>query len=374
MKLKKPLLCAVIAGANALSLVTALALTLAGSHLANSQGYNRTAQKWDHDGESTQVSCFFPDDSSFTTDNMNALRVKIRNELTAIASDNHGNVPEVPDAYSTPIGSAYVTCDSLGKGDADITAVGGEFFLFRDFKLLSGAYFSDDDIMQDGAVIERSLAWSLYGSSNIAGQLIYIDGVQFYISGVIDDPTDKYEKRTADETPRVYVSYKGAESLPQVQYSGNMYGDYGMSSQTKLSKVTCYECIVYDPVENFAYSTITKYFKDLNFSNINIVNNTERFSPWTMAKAYKNRSDLAIRKDTVVFPYWENASRIAEFKLSPIYFWRTACFVLPLITAIWLICLAFRFIKKKGRSGVSALIEKYKKTAYDRKQKKANIQ
>ena len=211
MIVKKPLLYAVIAGVNAVSLTAALALTLAGGAIARSQTYNGAAQRWDRDGGSTQISCFFSDDAGFNTDGMYALRAKLNSELTAAASGPNGMVPEIADAYSTPIGSAYVT------------AVGGDFFLFRDFRLLSGAYFSDGDIMQDGAVIERSLAFTLYGSSNVAGQLIYIDGVQFYISGVIDDPTDKYQKRTADEMPRVYVSYKGAESLPQVMYSDFLY-------------------------------------------------------------------------------------------------------------------------------------------------------
>lgn len=376
MKKKKTLLYAVIAGANALSLAAALALSLAGGAIARSQSYNRAAQKWDRDGKSTQISCFFPDDNSFTTDSVNALRVKLRNELTAVAADPNGKIPTMPDAYSTSIGHSYITCDTLGKGEADITAVDGDFFIFRDFKLLSGAYFSKDDIMQDGAVIEKSLAWSLYGSSNIAGQLIYIDGIQFYVSGVIDDPSDKYEKKSADENPRVYISYEGAESLPQVMYSPSRfddYSDYGMSSQPKLSKVSCYECIIYDPVENFAYSTVKKYFKDMNATNISIVNNTERFSPSVMAKSYKKRSDSVIRKDTVVFPYWENASRIAEFKLAPIYFWRTICFVLPIITAILLIWMGFRFIKKHGLNAISALIEKHKKAAYNRQQKKDYI-
>ncbi|MDO4864245.1 MAG: ABC transporter permease [Ruminococcus sp.] len=378
MKLKRPLLYAVIAGANALSLAAALVLTLAGGSIARSQGYNSAAQRWDPHGESTQISCFFSDDAGYTTDGMNALRAALKNELSAIVTDPSGNIPKIPDAYSTPIGTGYVTSDSTGKGEAALTAVGGDFFLFRDFKLLSGAYFSDDDIMQDGAVIERSLAWTLYGSANVAGQLMYIDGVQYYISGVIDDPTDKYQKRTADETPRVYISYKGAESLPQVRYSagGGYYGE-GMGSGTdtanKLTKITCYECITYDPVENFGINTVKKQLEGMYDGKLTIVNNTERFSPSVMRKAYRRRADLAVRKDTVVYPYWENASRIAEFKLSPIYFWRTVCFVLPTITAIWLIWLALRFAKKRGRSLISALIERYRKAVYSRRQKKANI-
>ena len=376
MKLKKPLLYAVIAGVNALSLTAVLALTLTGGAIARSQSYNRSAEKWDRDGKSTQISCFFSEDAGFTTDSVYALRAEMQSKLSSAINDPNGKLPETPDAYSTPIGTGYVTADSIKNAEADITAVGGDFFLFRDFKRLSGAYFGEDDLMQDGAVIERSLAWKLYGSPNVAGQQIYIDGTQFYIAAVIDDPTDKYEKLTADENPRVYVSYDGAASLPQVQYSAENRGygtDGGSEAPAKLAKITCYECIMYDPVENFAYNTVNKYLKNMYNGRYSAVNNTERFKPSRMAKAYKKRPLLAVRRDTLVYPYWENASRIAEFKLAPMYFWRTVCFVLPIITAIWLIWQGSRLVKRNGLKLISAVIEAYKKAVYRRRQKKANI-
>ena len=376
MRVKKRLLYAVIAGLNAVSLTAALALTIAGSSIARTQSYNRAAQKWDPDGESSQVSCYFSDDAGFTTDGVYALRAHLNKTLQDAVSQPDGKTPEIPDAYSTPIGTELITGDNTGQGEAELTAVGGEFFLFRDFRLLSGAYFSDRDLMQDGAVIERSLAWTLYGSANVAGQNIYISGVQFYIAAVIDDPTDKYQKRTINEFPRVYVSYKGAEQLPSVRYSSQDpgYGGYsGGDVSPQLRKVSCYECIMYDPVENFSYSTVNKYLKDMYKGKYKAVNNTKRFSTSAMVKAYKKRSDYAVRKDTITFPYWENASRIAEFRISPLYYLRRFCFVIPALTSVWLIWVLFRLTKKGGKSLISTISDKYTKAAYSRRQKKDNI-
>lgn len=376
MRVKKRLLYAVIAGLNAVSLTAALALTIAGSSIARTQSYNRAAQKWDPDGESSQVSCYFSDDAGFTTDGVYALRAHLNKTLQDAVSQPDGKAPEIPDAYSTPIGTELITGDNTGQGEAELTAVGGEFFLFRDFRLLSGAYFSDRDLMQDGAVIERSLAWTLYGSANVAGQNIYISGVQFYIAAVIDDPTDKYQKRTINELPRVYVSYKGAEQLPSVRYSSQDpgYGGYsGGDASPQLRKVSCYECIMYDPVENFSYSTVNKYLKDMYKGKYKAVNNTRRFSTSAMVKAYKKRSDYAVRKDTITFPYWENASRIAEFRISPLYYLRRFCFVIPALTSVWLIWVLFRLAKKGGKSLISTISDKYTKAVYSRRQKKDNI-
>ena len=376
MRVKKRLLYAVIAGLNAVSLTAALALTIAGSSIARTQSYNRAAQKWDRDGESSQISCYFSDDAGFTTDGVYALRAHLNKTLQDAVSRPDGKTPEIPDAYSTPIGSDLITGDNIGQGEAELTAVGGEFFLFRDFRLLSGAYFSDRDLMQDGAVIERSLAWTLYGSANVAGQNIYIGGVQFYIAAVIDDPTDKYQKRTINELPRVYVSYKGAEQLPSVRYSSQEqgYGGYtGGDAPAQLRKVSCYECIMYDPVENFAYSTVNKYLKDMYKGKYKAVNNTKRFTSSAMVKAYKKRSDYAVRKDTITYPYWENASRIAEFKISPLYYIRRLCFVIPELTSVWLLWVLFCLAKKGGKVLISTISDKYTKAAYSRRQKKDNI-
>ena len=88
-----------------------------------------------------------------------------------------------------------VSGDASGHSDAEITAVGGDyFFLFRDFKLASGSFFSEKDLMQTGAVIDSQLAWDLYGSDEVTGMNIYINNVKLYISGVIETPSTKPEE------------------------------------------------------------------------------------------------------------------------------------------------------------------------------------
>lgn len=365
MRFKIKLPYAIIAGLNAVSLAGALILTAAGSSIARSQSYNRAAEKWDPDGGSSQISCFFSDDSGFSTDGLGGLRAQIMNSLNAVSSAG-GELPAVPDAYSAAAGTADLRSDTLGRGDAELTAVGGDFFLFRDFTLLDGAYFSQSDLMQDGAVIERSLAWSLYGSDNVAGLNVYVNGVKFYISGVIDDPSDKYQKKTAGKAPRAYISYDGASRLA---LSGSLEGE-----DTSFKKVSCYECIMPDPVENYAYNTVNGYFEGMYSGKYQAVCNTTRFTPSTRAKAFKKLSSYAVRKDSVIYPYWENASRIAEFKLAPIYFLRRLSLIVPVITGVWLAFLLFRALEKNGKKLTTAAFDKYTKITYERRQKKDKIQ
>lgn len=347
MKWKIRPIAAAVAAANALAIAGAAALTVIGSAAAGSQSYNAAAERWrgESGGDYSQISCFFSSDAGFTTEQAADIRGQLYEMLSAASVTPEEGKTLVPDAYSAPAGRATVYCELTGRSEAEITAVGGDFFLFRDFTLLDGAFFTDNDIMQDGAVIDRSLAWALYGSEDIAGKNIYINGVQLYISGVIDDPHTDPEERCAGEYPRAYISYYAASSAFQ---SGSAMQGGEASELTDFDKVTCYECIVPDPVENFAENSVDEILSNAYGSNVSIVNNSERFSPKKRAKALKKLDEYAIEGDSISLPYWENASRIVDFKLSRVYGARRWLIAVPVIT---LICLALKgfgiYLRKK---------------------------
>lgn len=332
MKIKKVLIAA-LAAANVLSIGTGLILTAVGSSLAKSQGTNYAAQRWDAEGGSAQLSCFFTENAEFSTYSVPYITQTLTDKLK-----NAGVIVEegqklIPEAYSVTTGQMSVRCDRTARSEAMITAVGGDFFLFRDFKLLDGSYFSESDLMQDGAVIDRVLAWELYGSEDIAGMNIYLNGVKFYISGVIDTPSTEQEKKTAGDISRAYISYEGLKLIN---------GGITEEGSDYLNKISCYECIVPNPVENFAYNALDEYFGGSHNTTVSIVNNTERFNPSKLAKKYKNLSDYAIADKPIVYPYWENASRITEFRLSGIYHFRRLTYIIPILTLLLLIALGWR--------------------------------
>ena len=213
MKIKK-LLYTVLTVLNVLSLTGTLILTVIGSSLAKSQRYNDMADRWDSKGGYSQISCFFSDDSGFTTDNIGGIKANALTSLKNMSITPEENQKLILESYSTPAGQITIRSDTTnGRSEAELTAVGGDFFMFRGFDLLDGSYFTDDDLMQDGVVIDRTLAWSLYGAQNVSGMNIYINGIKFYIAGVIDNPQTKQEKKTIGELPRAYISYDGAGLL-----------------------------------------------------------------------------------------------------------------------------------------------------------------
>lgn len=363
----------IIAAANAAAIAGAVALTIIGSAAAGSQSYNFAAERWQGEdgGDFSQISCFFSSDAGFTTEQAMNIRGQLIERLSSVSVFPEEGKTLVPDAYSAPAGRATVLCELTGRSEAEITAVGGDFFLFRDFTLLDGAFFSDNDIMQDGAVIDRSLAWALYGSEDIAGKNIYINGVQLYIAGVIDDPHTDPEERCTGEYPRAYISYYAASSAFQ---NGNIMQGGEAPELTEFDKVSCYECIVPDPVENFAENSVDEMLSNAYDSNVSIVNNSERFSPKKRAKALKKLDEYAVENDSIALPYWENASRIVDFRLSRIYGARRWLIAVPVIT---LICLALKGLglylrKKDGFKKAAADLLSAKWSAFRKKLTKKN--
>lgn len=356
---------AVIAAVNILSLCGFAGFSLSAVSSAEAQSWNYAAERWNREEDYTQISCFFSDESGFTADSVGTVRNMVLNTLKSVSIAPEEGQKLCPDAYSAPAGQASVRSGRDGRSEAELTAVGGDFFLIHNFRLLDGAYFSGEDIMQDGAVIDRSLAWALFGSEDVAGMNITINDVQFYVSGVIDTPSTDEEKKCSGELPRAYISYDGASLLLQNGETTEM--------QTAFTDVTCYEVIMPDPVENYAFAAFDDYMT-MYGKNADAVQNTGRFDPMKRLRAIKNVPYSSVKDSPVVYPYWENASRITETELSFICRRAAFCLAVPLITLLWSIFLALKKIRglhlgERLKAVPENITEKIRKYNYERKMK-----
>ncbi len=356
MKLKINKRVATVAAVNLASLIGFAAFMLSGSAKSQNLQYNYAAQRWrssQSDMDYSQISVFFSDNSGFSSESLGSARAGLENALLGVSVSAEEGQKLVPCAYSASAGQATVEGTLVGKSEAEITAVGGDFFLFRNFTLLDGAFISDNDIMQDGAVIDRDLAWTLYGSYDIAGMNLTINGTQFYIAGVIDTLATEEEIKCAGELPRAYISYKGASELSIVDENVFMYGDVDgentdMPSEN-FSRINCYEVIVPNPVENFAYNAVKDNMLGWECS---VVCNTGRFDAFKRLKALKKIPLRMIDDNGIYYPYWENASRVTECKLSFIYLGAAICLVIPLITLLMAAMCGIKLLKKLKRGGI----------------------
>ncbi|MBE6856092.1 MAG: ABC transporter permease [Ruminococcus sp.] len=352
---------AVLIGINILCISAVTALSCIGNKLALSQDYNYGAQRWNSEDGHSQVSCFFPDSPGFELSSVAEIRKNLLNNLRTVSIAPEEGKRLCPDAYSAELGKADVSSDINGYAPAEVTAVGGDFFLMRNFTLLDGAYFTDSDVMQDGAVIDRSLAWSLYGSEDIAGMNIKIGGLQFRISAVIDTPHTKEEKKCRGDFPQLYVTYEGASAI------SNMMG------QGDFTKVSCYEAIMPEPVTSYAYNTISGITSQWQADT---VENNGRFEWGRTLGKIKTLHERELKTKAVKYPWWENASLMVESKLSFIYLWRIIFMIPPAVTLVWLAVKGARLAKKyiiKGVKLVLDLIEKRKMKKWREKNEQKEI-
>lgn len=342
------------AAVNAAAITGALILTMICSSAAESQSCNYAAQRWKGESKEqyTQLSCFLGNDAAFNKSGVKELKSNLLTKLEDVSIVAEQGKTLILDAFSADVGEKTLLCDSPKKAEADITAVSGDFFFFRNFRLVSGAFFDDSDLMHDGIVLDRKLAWQLYGGDDIIGMNIYINSVKLYVSGVIETPDTDEEKSCLGSTPKAYVSYDVADML-----EGDGMDEFeGEPVNDSFDTVTCYECVMPDPVENFAYNALKDFFSDSCSGKYSIVNNSKRFDPKERARSFKKIEECAIKNNTVVYPFWENASRMVEVRLSILYGIRKYLFAVPVITLIWLAIKAFILYKRKKQGMKKALL------------------
>ena len=170
------------------------------------------ASEWSAEDSYAQISCFFSKDAAVTKDYVIQLEQKLKTALQEASEDTSDvNGRTLVDCYSTK-GELTLYSDR-----ASITArafgVGGDFFTFHPLKLLSGSYFDGEDLNKDGVVIDENVAWQLFGSNNVAGMYVEINGVQYPVRGVVKSDKGYFSDAADEEAATVYVSYDQTAAL-----------------------------------------------------------------------------------------------------------------------------------------------------------------
>ena len=191
--------------------------------------------------------------AAVTKDYVIQLEQKLKTALQEASEDTSDvNGRTLVDCYSTK-GELTLYSDR-----ASITArafgVGGDFFTFHPLKLLSGSYFDGEDLNKDGVVIDENVAWQLFGSNNVAGMYVEINGVQYPVRGVVKSDKGYFSDAADEEAATVYVSYEilegrsgsstggmdsAAAGTPAAGTTDSKGGSYGLTAMSFSSKIRC---------------------------------------------------------------------------------------------------------------------------------------
>ncbi len=286
------------------------------SSISHSQLSQQGAERFSGDGQHyAQISSFFTDNSTINESNINNYRSSVQKSLEeASLKSKYSNARLWVDCYS---GKEKVKT-TKGKTTEDVTmiGVGGDFFLFHPITMLEGYYFTSNDVMKDRILIDKEVAWQLFGSTDVVGMSMQVGNKTCVVAGVFELSDDKVTKNAVGKTPMIFAPF---EMLSEA--NGASTTNDGTS---KGATVSCYEILLPNPVSGFAKQIILKNVAGVDLTSTNsseidleelkveILENTNRFSVVRLLETMKSLGTRSMHRKPMEYPFWENIARAKE--------------------------------------------------------------
>ena len=304
-----------------ISFLIFLILLLVSNHLGRSQLTQTAAQRWSEDGNASQVSCFFSVGSGITEDALIEFEHTVDAALTEASVVQESENPGArlwADAYSAD-GQVTISTDKASI-TADAVGIGGAFFLFHPVPLLYGAYFSGNDVLKDYCVIDEDAAWQLFGSSDVAGMVVYIGGIPHVVTGVVERPSGRLAEAAGLDSTLVYVS---CESLEE---------------NGKSNGINHYEIVMPNPVSGFAENYIRENL-GADEKETEVLENTSRYSFLSRCQLLLEFGTRSMNGKAIIYPYWENIARGYEDILALLTLFELLLVIYPIGLAMVFFCI-----------------------------------
>lgn len=284
------------------------------------------ALRWDAEGDSAQVSCFFAENVEIDEFMIKSFEKKLEQSLTEVLpqeeTDKENDKRLFIDAYSS-LGNITVTSDKGKLEEASAVGIGGDFFQFHPLQLISGRYFSGNELMKDSIILDEDAAWQLFGSNDIDGMTVMIGGVPHYVAGVVKRPEGRLARSAGLDKTIVYVSHET------------------LSGYGKTDGISSYEVVAPDPVKRFVYNFV-KEKMGVDEKNMIVVENSSRYLPETLIPVMLDFGTRSMQNTSVRFPYWENIARGWEDVFALVLLLRGLLLLIPTVIMIIFIARKWR--------------------------------
>ena len=289
----------------------------------------QAAARWDEEGDSAQVSCFFAENVKVDEFVLRSFEKKLDQSLSEVLTQEETEEENGKrlwiDAYSS-LGTITVISEKGKLEEVNAVGIGGDFFMFHPLQLLSGRYFSGNELMKDAIILDEDAAWQLFGSNDIAGMSVMIGGVPHYVSGVVKRPEGRFAKSAGLDKTVVYVSYET------------------LSGYGKTDGINTYEVVAPNPVKHFVFNCVKEKigFKE---NDMVVVENSSRYLPESLIPVMLDYGTRSMQNTAVRFPYWENIARGWEDVMALVGLFRAVFLGIPI--AIVVVFLIKRWHKRK---------------------------
>jgi len=322
---------------NALFLLAFFACLIASASIRGMLLSQQASRAWaGQSGERfAQLSVFIPDTFSLDKEGIHRLRTSIDRALVDASLEATGTGRLHTDAWAAT-GDVFVS-GAQGATSVRAYGVGGNFFLFRPLRLRDGSYISSHDIMHDRVVLDEELAWRLFGSVQVAGLEVTVDGRPHIIAGVVARDDDFASSRAYVDGAGMFMSF---ESLTEL--SGGR------------ARISTYMLVMPDPITGFALGVLTDAFPA---SNARIIENSARYSLSNTFGTIASFGVRSMRVDNIIYPYWENAARFTEDWLALLLALSIAFVLCPLVFGVIYAVKGIAFMIKRGKSTAIKIIQ-----------------
>lgn len=284
--------------------------------MASKQDTQDVASRWSDQKNVSQISCFFSREADMSVDSILRFEHNLTRSLeeaSIISESENKNARLWADSYSAT--GKVVLESNRGSMTVNAVGIGGDFFLFHPLQLISGAYFSGNDVLKDYIVIDEDAAWQLFGSNDVVGQLITIRGVPHIITGVIQREQGKLEEAAGLNTSVAYVSYETLSNY------GTNFG------------INTYEIVMPNPVSGYAKKYVFENI-GVDENNVDIVENTTRYNLIAKIKLLAQFGTRSMSSKAIIYPYWENIARGYEDILQILFFIMVLLFLYPMVLLV----------------------------------------
>lgn len=258
------------------------------------------AKRWDPNGKFSHISYFIKQSENFTPIDVERTCYELKSDIEAkLVSTSKENLSDVStNMIVSYMGKSYITLENEGKYvSVDCYAVGGDFFFFHPVRLVNGTYFSSDDLMHDGIILDENTAWQLFGSNDIVGQQVYYGEKILFVKGVYDRPDDKIHRFAMGSAPEIFVPIEllNSDELPMA--------------------ITCFELCLPNPIDNFAKNLMAEK-NIVSEQGGEMIENSKRFEPDNLLAVLKEKKYRSLKDRDIIYPYWEKIARYEEEKLA----------------------------------------------------------
>lgn len=328
MKLsKKQWLCG---GAALLSLAVFGVLTAVSAYLSALHEAQNAASRWEMDGDVpyVQMSAFLTQDASLTSDTLQYIRETVDSSMRTASLQAPEGARLWYDAYSTPVGIEMASGTKRYEAQAQVTAVGGDFFLLHAPKLLDGSFLLESDLMKDRVVLDETLAWQLFGSPNVEGMLVTINQRTYPVAGVVAAEDDYASRKAYGEVPRMYIPF-------------DLYAEW-QEEYGDTAVISCYEMVLPSPVRNYGKNAFIQAVGAENNPTMLTMENSARHTLAGRWANLRNLHDMLVVSKNLAYPHWENAARMIDFDLAMLLAGQIIFLVFPVYIFLVLLWMGWR--------------------------------